>query len=59
MLWLRQSRDAITFMWLNTAGMFRILGRYAEAAQRTIRMGDEEKSLRVIVPLLRREMVRY
>lgn len=56
---LRQSRDAITFMWWNTTGMFRIQGRYAEVAQRTIRMGDKEKSLRVIVPLLRREMVRY
>lgn len=39
--------------------MFRIQGRHTGAAQRTIRTRDKEKLLRVIVPLLRREKVRY
>lgn len=39
--------------------MFRIQGGHAGAAQRTVRTGDKEKSLRVIVPPLRKEMVRY
>lgn len=39
--------------------MFRIQGGHAGAAQRTVKMGDKEKPLRVIVPSLRKEMVRY